>query len=61
MTWHKEHRSDDGVMRLIANSPTVAHTEETWHEFARDPRHVQFGLATDGVSPYSIKSLTYST
>lgn len=61
MTWHKEHRSDDGVMRLVVNSPAVAHIEETWPEFARDPRHVRFGLATDGISPYSIKSSTYST
>ncbi|KAL3676562.1 hypothetical protein R1sor_026510 [Riccia sorocarpa] len=48
-------------MRLVADSPAVAHIEESWPEFARDPRHVRLGLASDGVSPYSIKSSTYST
>ncbi|KAL3682028.1 hypothetical protein R1sor_000050 [Riccia sorocarpa] len=48
-------------MRLVADSPAIAHIEESWPEFARDPRHVRLGLASDGVSTYSIKSSTYST
>ncbi|KAL3682163.1 hypothetical protein R1sor_000185 [Riccia sorocarpa] len=47
-------------MRLVSDSPAVAHIEETWSEFARDPRHLRLGLASDGVSPYSIRSSTYS-
>ncbi|KAL3682082.1 hypothetical protein R1sor_000104 [Riccia sorocarpa] len=49
MTWHKDHRSDDGIMRLVVDSPAVAHIEESWPEFTRDPRHVRLGLASDGV------------
>ncbi|KAL3691389.1 hypothetical protein R1sor_005040 [Riccia sorocarpa] len=55
MTWHKEHRSDDGFMRLVVDSPAVQHVEQTWPEFRRDPRHLRFGLASDGVSPYGVK------
>ncbi|KAL3683528.1 hypothetical protein R1sor_001550 [Riccia sorocarpa] len=29
MTWHKEHRSDDGVLRLVVDSPAVRHVEQT--------------------------------
>ncbi|KAL3688515.1 hypothetical protein R1sor_014824 [Riccia sorocarpa] len=61
MTWHKEHRSDDGVMRLVVDSHAVRHVEQTWPEFGRDPRHLRFGLASDGVSPYGVKSLSHST
>ncbi|KAL3676120.1 hypothetical protein R1sor_026068 [Riccia sorocarpa] len=61
MTWHKEHRSDDGVMRLVVDSPAVRHVEQTWPMFGRDPRHLRFGLASDGVSPYGVKSSSHST
>ncbi|KAL3688811.1 hypothetical protein R1sor_015120 [Riccia sorocarpa] len=29
MTWHKEHGSDDGFMRLVVDSPAVQHVEQT--------------------------------
>ncbi|KAL3684417.1 hypothetical protein R1sor_002439 [Riccia sorocarpa] len=61
MTWHKEHRSDDGFMRLVVDSPAVQHVEQTWPEFRRDPRHLCFGLASDGVSLYGVKSSSHST
>ncbi|KAL3701019.1 hypothetical protein R1sor_019041 [Riccia sorocarpa] len=61
MTWHKEHRSDDGVLRLVVDSPAVHHVEQTWQEFGRDPRHLRFGLASDGVSSYGVKSSSHST
>jgi hypothetical protein len=54
MIWHKKHRSQAGVMRLIVDSPAHKHVEATWPEFERDPRHVRLGLASDGVSPYSL-------
>jgi hypothetical protein len=54
MTWHKKHRSKDGVMRLIVDSTAHKHVESTWPEFERDHRHVRLGLASDGVSPHSL-------
>ncbi|KAL3680993.1 hypothetical protein R1sor_023949 [Riccia sorocarpa] len=44
-------------MRLVADSPAVQHVEQTWPEFRREPRHLRFGLASDGVSPYGVKKL----
>ncbi|KAL3688207.1 hypothetical protein R1sor_014516 [Riccia sorocarpa] len=61
MTWHKEHRSDDGVMRLVVDSPAVHHVEQTWLEFGRDSRHLWFGLASNVVAPYGVKSPSHST
>ncbi|KAL3675028.1 hypothetical protein R1sor_024976 [Riccia sorocarpa] len=48
-------------MRLVVDSPAVRHVEQTWPEFGRDPRHLRFGLASDGVSPYGVKSSSHST
>ncbi|KAL3676199.1 hypothetical protein R1sor_026147 [Riccia sorocarpa] len=48
-------------MRLVVDSPAVQHVEQTWPEFRRDPRHLRFGLAYDGVSPYGVKSSSHST
>ncbi|KAL3683218.1 hypothetical protein R1sor_001240 [Riccia sorocarpa] len=48
-------------MRLVVDSPAVQHVEQTWPEFRRDPRHLCFGLASDGVSPYGVKSFSHST
>ncbi|KAL3681380.1 hypothetical protein R1sor_024336 [Riccia sorocarpa] len=39
-------------MRLVVDSPAVQHVEQTWPEFRRDPCHLRFGLASDGVSPF---------
>jgi hypothetical protein len=54
MTWHKKHRSEDCVMRLIVDSPAHKHVESTWPEFEREPKHVRLRLASDGVNPYSL-------
>ncbi|KAL3696095.1 hypothetical protein R1sor_010171 [Riccia sorocarpa] len=48
-------------MRLVVDSPAVQHVEQTWPEFRRDPRHLRFGLASDGVSPCGVKSSSHST
>ncbi|KAL3692888.1 hypothetical protein R1sor_006539 [Riccia sorocarpa] len=48
-------------MRLVVDSPSVQHVEQTWPEFRRDPRHLRFGLASDGVSQYGVKSSSHST
>jgi hypothetical protein len=42
-------------MRLIVDSPAHKHVEATWLEFESDPRHVRLGLASDGVSLFSLR------
>ena len=54
MVWHSRNRSEDGVMRLAVDSPTNKLIETRWPEFKTDPRHLRLGLATDGVSPYTL-------
>jgi Transposase family tnp2 len=51
-TWHAEVRSIDGVMRYHQDSPAWKHINETWPDFADEPRNVRMGLAIDGVNPY---------
>ncbi|KAL3677606.1 hypothetical protein R1sor_027554 [Riccia sorocarpa] len=48
-------------MRLVVDSLAVQHVEQTWPEFRRDHRHLRFGLASDGVSSYGMKSSSHST
>ncbi|KAL3678426.1 hypothetical protein R1sor_021382 [Riccia sorocarpa] len=48
-------------MRLVVDSPSVRHVEQTWPKFGRDPHHLRFGLASDGVLPYGVKSSSLST
>ncbi|KAL3689907.1 hypothetical protein R1sor_016216 [Riccia sorocarpa] len=48
-------------MRLVVDSPAFQHVQQTWPKFRRDPRHLRFGLASDGVSPYGVKSSSHST
>ena len=61
MVWHKNHRSKAGVMRLLVDSLAHKHIESTWPEFEHDPRHVQLGLASDGISPHSLGGKRHPT
>lgn len=61
MSWHKKGRSKDGILRVPADCNAWKHIEEQWSEFAKEPRHLRFGLATDGVNPYGLRSTKWST
>ena len=61
LTWHSTSRSNDGVMRVPADSPAWQHIEQTWPEFREGPRHLRFGLASDGVNPFGHRSTSWST
>ncbi|CAI0444874.1 unnamed protein product, partial [Linum tenue] len=52
MRWHKEGRSDDGIMRHPADTPAWKSFDETYPSFASDPRNVRLGAATDGFQPF---------
>ena len=53
-TWHKEVKSEAGVMRYVQDSPAWNHVDETWPSFASEPRNVRMGLAMDGVNPHKL-------
>ncbi|XP_049406168.1 uncharacterized protein LOC125869771 [Solanum stenotomum] len=61
MRWHAEGRTRDGVMRHPANSIAWRKFDEAHTDFARDPRNVRLGLASDGFSPFKSMSISHST
>ncbi|MCO5591553.1 hypothetical protein L7F22_045540 [Adiantum nelumboides] len=61
LTWHANHRSKDGMMRVPTDSPAWKHIETQWPEFGLEPRHFRLGLASDGVNPFGTKSTSWST
>ncbi|XP_012845366.1 PREDICTED: uncharacterized protein LOC105965370 [Erythranthe guttata] len=61
MKWHEEKRTKDGFMRHPADSPAW-HTFDYHHpDFAKDPRNVRLGLATDGFNPFKTMNVAHST
>ena len=61
MTWWAEHRSTDGIMRNVADSPAWRHVDEAYPDFGGDARNLRLILSTDGVNPFSFKTTTWST
>ncbi|XP_015165497.1 uncharacterized protein [Solanum tuberosum] len=61
MTWHHDRRLKDGVLRHPADSEAWKHFDTTNPGFARDPRNVRLGLASDGVNPFGNLSVSHST
>ena len=61
LDWHEKNRSKDGFMQILANSKAMKHIEEKWpRKFKDDPCSIRFGLAIDGVCPFSFLSSSYS-
>ena len=60
-TYHWVHRSLDGMQRMASDSKQWALIDSEYPDFAREPRNIRLGLATDGVNPFSIKRSTWST
>ncbi|CAN6586409.1 unnamed protein product [Malus baccata var. baccata] len=61
MRWHKEKRINDGnTMRHPVDSSAWKEFDQMYPNFARDPRNVRLGLASDRFTPYSDISTPYS-
>ena len=54
------HKSIDGKMRSVADSGIWSFIDETYPDFASDPRNLRLALSTDGINPISKKRSTYS-
>ncbi|WMV09410.1 hypothetical protein MTR67_002795 [Solanum verrucosum] len=52
MTWHKDKRVDDRIMRHPTNSMAWKSFDELHPSFAAEPRNVRPGLASDGFQPF---------
>ena len=50
-----------GFMRISAHSKAMKHIEEKWQrKFKDEPHSIRFGLAIDGVCPFSLLRSNYS-
>ncbi|KAE8722710.1 putative WRKY transcription factor 61-like [Hibiscus syriacus] len=61
MRWHHDGRTDDGLLRHPADYLAWKSFGNKFPSFARDPRNVRLGLATNGFNPFKIMSILYST
>jgi hypothetical protein len=53
--------SKDGFMQISADSKEMKHIEEKWpSKFKDEPRSIRFGIAIEGVCPFSFLSSNYS-
>ena len=60
MTWHKDERVDDEIMRHLAYSMAWKSFDELHPSFALDPRNVRLGLASDGFQPFKNLKTPYT-
>lgn len=49
------------MVRFVADSKQWKQIDADWPDFAEEPRNIRFGIATDGVNPFSVKRSTWST
>ncbi|XP_042472526.1 uncharacterized protein LOC122055220 [Zingiber officinale] len=61
MRWHSESRTKDSYMRHPADSPAWQTFDHNHPEFAKDPRNIRLGLASDGFNPFKNMSMVHST
>ena len=60
ITWHHEHPRTEGFMEHPSNAEAWMHFDNTFHEFASEPRNVRLGLCTNGFSPFGHFGQSYS-
>ena len=61
MRWHSEKRIDDeNMLRHPADSKAWKEFDKHHEWFAREPRNIRLGLATDGFNPFGNMSVSYS-
>ncbi|KAG8478320.1 hypothetical protein CXB51_027994 [Gossypium anomalum] len=60
MTCHHDQRTDDGLLRHLADSLGWKSFDSKFPSFASDPRSVRLGLTSDGFSPYKIMRTSYT-
>ncbi|XP_057250065.1 uncharacterized protein LOC130591152 [Beta vulgaris subsp. vulgaris] len=60
MRWHFD-RKDDKIITHPADGEAWKKFDDRYEEFAKDPRSVRLGLASDGFNPYRLMNTNYST
>ncbi|WMV45257.1 hypothetical protein MTR67_038642 [Solanum verrucosum] len=60
MTWNKDKRVDDGIMRHLADSMAWKSFDELHPSFVAEPRNIRLGLASDGFQPFRNSKTSHS-
>ncbi|XP_024200276.1 uncharacterized protein LOC112203559 [Rosa chinensis] len=60
LTWHYNHRSQDGKMRHPVDYLVWKNIDNKWPNFASEPRNLRLGLSLDGFNPFGDFSSRYS-
>ncbi|XP_056697353.1 uncharacterized protein [Spinacia oleracea] len=60
MRWHFD-RKDEKIISHPADGEAWKKFDQRYEEFAKDPRSVRLGLASDGFNPYRLMNTSYST
>ncbi|CAH9124429.1 unnamed protein product [Cuscuta epithymum] len=60
MTWHKDGRVEDGIMRHPADTIAWKELDKAYPDFAKEARNVRLGLASDGFNPFGDIRTPYS-
>ena len=60
MDYHDRNRSQDDVIRMLADGTVFRDIEEKWHHFKEEPRNIRFSLAADGVNPFAQMKSIYT-
>jgi len=58
--WHGSHISEPRVMRILTNSITMKHIDNTWiDKFKDEVESFQLSIAMGGVNPYYFQNTNY--
>jgi hypothetical protein len=61
MRWHAESRTQDGVLRHLADGEAWKSFDQLHLDFSADSRNVMLGLTSDGFNPFGNMSTSHST
>ena len=60
MRWHCEDKRKEGLLCHPLDGEAWKHFDETFTDFAVEPRNVRLGLCADGFTPYGQSGKPYS-
>nr|XP_025670299.1 uncharacterized protein LOC112770094 [Arachis hypogaea] len=61
MSWHQEERKKDGKLKHPADGQSWKDFDNRHSKFAKEPRNLRLGLASDGFNPFRTMSISHST
>ena len=60
MTWHANHKTEDGLMCHPSDAETWKHFDRIYPEFAIESQNIMLSLCVDGFAPFGKSGKSYS-